>query len=49
MLLKAVSANRLDLKKMITHHFKLDELEHAYQVFLNAAEEKALKIIIDNE
>lgn len=49
MLLKAVSANRLDLKKMITHHFKLDELEQAYQVFLNAAEEKALKIIIENE
>ncbi|MCM4169356.1 Alcohol dehydrogenase [Arenibacter antarcticus] len=49
MLLKAVSTNSLDLKKMITHHFPLSELEHAYQVFLNGAEEKALKIIITNE
>ncbi|MBC5841275.1 zinc-dependent alcohol dehydrogenase family protein [Flavobacterium sp. F-380] len=49
MLLKAVSANHMDLKKMITHRFPLSELEHAYQVFLNAAEEKALKIIITTE
>lgn len=48
MLLKAVSTNSLDLKKMITHHFPLSELEHAYQVFINGAEEKALKIIITN-
>ncbi|SFW60577.1 alcohol dehydrogenase [Sinomicrobium oceani] len=48
MLLKAASTNRFDLKKMITHHFTLAELEHAYQVFLNGAEEKALKIIISN-
>ncbi|MGS2764652.1 zinc-dependent alcohol dehydrogenase family protein [Sinomicrobium sp. M5D2P9] len=49
MLLKAVSTNRFDLKKLITHHFRLDELEHAYQVFLNGAREKALKIIISND
>ncbi|MGS2741026.1 zinc-dependent alcohol dehydrogenase family protein [Sinomicrobium sp. M5D2P17] len=49
MLLKAVSTNRFDLKKLITHHFRLNELEHAYQVFLNGAREKALKIIISND
>lgn len=49
MLLKTVSVNRMDLKKMITHHFPLSELEHAYQVLLNGAEEKAMKIIINNE
>lgn len=49
MLLKVAATNRFDLKKMITHHFPLTELEHAYQVFLNGAEEKALKIIITNE
>ena len=49
MLLKAASANHLDLKKMITHHFPLSEIEHAYQIFLNGAEEKAMKIIINNE
>ncbi len=49
MLIKAVSANRFDLKKMITHHYNLDEIEEAYQVFLNGAKEKAMKIIIDNK
>lgn len=49
MLLKAAATNHLDLKKMITHHFPLSELEHAYQVFLNGAKEKAMKIIIDTE
>ena len=44
--MKAVSTNKLDLKKMITHHFPLDEIEHAYQVFLNGAKEKAMKIIL---
>lgn len=46
MLIKAVSADKLPLKKMITHHFKLEEIEHAYQVFLNGAKEKAMKIIL---
>jgi len=49
MLLKATAADQSQLKKMITHHFPLSELEHAYQVFLNGAEEKAMKIIINNE
>ncbi|WP_028297373.1 zinc-dependent alcohol dehydrogenase family protein [Olivibacter sitiensis] len=48
MLIKAVSANRFDLKRLITHHFDLSEIEEAYQVFLNGAKEKALKIIINN-
>ncbi len=48
MLLKAASTNRLDLKKLITHHFELGEIEHAYQVFLNGAKEKAMKIILSN-
>ncbi|PKP43046.1 MAG: alcohol dehydrogenase [Bacteroidetes bacterium HGW-Bacteroidetes-13] len=47
MLIRSVSANRFDLKKMITHRFKLSEIEKAYQVFLNGAKEKAMKIIID--
>ncbi|MFD1163927.1 zinc-dependent alcohol dehydrogenase family protein [Hwangdonia seohaensis] len=49
MLLKTTAANNSHLKKMITHHFPLSELEHAYQVFLNGAKEKAMKIIITNE
>lgn len=46
MLIKAVSSNKLPLEKLITHRFKLSEIEHAYQVFLNGATEKAMKIII---
>ena len=47
MLLKATSTHKLDLKKMITHHYKLSEMEKAYQTFLNGSKEKALKIIIN--
>lgn len=47
MLLKATATNKLPLKSLITHHYKLSEIEEAYQVFLNGAKEKAMKIIID--
>ena len=47
MLLKAAATNKLPLKSLITHHYKLDQIEEAYQVFLNGAKEKAMKIIID--
>jgi alcohol dehydrogenase len=47
MLLKIVSSGKIDPKKLITHHFKLNEVLKAYAVFGNAAKEKAMKIIID--
>lgn len=47
MLLKSVATNKLPVKKLITHHFKLNEMERAYDVFLNASKENALKVIID--
>ena len=47
MLLKAVATDKLPVKKMITHHFKLSEIIKAYDVFLNASKEKAMKLIID--
>ena len=49
MLIKAASTNKLPLQKLITHRFKLEEIEHAYQIFLNGAKEKAIKIIISND
>ena len=49
MLIKAVATNKLPVKKLITHHYKLFEIEKAYDVFLNASREKAMKIIIDVE
>ncbi|WP_445955383.1 zinc-dependent alcohol dehydrogenase family protein [Yeosuana sp.] len=48
MLLKTVTSGKIQPEKLITHHFKLDEILRAYEVFGNAAKEKALKIILTN-
>ena len=47
MLLKTVSSGKIDPNKLITHHFKLDEILKAYEVFENASKEKAMKVIIE--
>ena len=47
MLLKTVASGKLEPSKLITHHFKLDEILKAYEVFGNAAKEKAMKVIIE--
>jgi alcohol dehydrogenase len=47
MLMKTVSSGKLDPKKLITHHFKLDDMLHAYEVFGNASKEKAIKVMIE--
>lgn len=48
MLLKNVQSCKLAPKKLITHHFRLDDVLHAYDVFGNAAKEQALKVILEN-
>jgi alcohol dehydrogenase len=47
MLLKTVASGKINPNKLITHHFKLDDIMRAYEVFGNAAEEKAMKVIIE--
>ena len=47
MLLKTVASGKLEPQKLITHHFKLDEILKAYSVFGNAGKEKAMKVIIE--
>jgi alcohol dehydrogenase len=47
MLLKTVSSGKVDPKKLITHHFQLDEMLKAYEVFGNASKEKAMKVMIE--
>jgi alcohol dehydrogenase len=47
MLLKVVLSKKIDPNKLITHHFKLKDIRHAYEVFGNAAKEKAMKVIIE--
>lgn len=48
MLLKTVQSRKLEPQRLITHRFTFDELPRAYEVFGNAAREKALKVIIGN-
>ena len=49
MLLKNVRSGKLEPKKLITHHFKLDDIMQAYDVFGDAGKEKAMKVIIEPE
>lgn len=46
MLLKTVVANKLDPSRLITHRFSMDQMLEAYATFGNAAQSKALKVII---
>ncbi|HUZ57910.1 MAG TPA: zinc-dependent alcohol dehydrogenase family protein [Hanamia sp.] len=48
MLFKNVQSQKLQPKKLITHHFKLGDILYAYDVFGNAAKEQALKVILEN-
>jgi len=49
MLFKTVLSKKIEPKKLITHHFKLDQVVEAYETFGNAAKEKALKVILTAE
>ena len=46
MLLRMVQSGRLDAKKLISHRFGLIEILKAYNIFGNAAKERALKVVI---
>lgn len=47
MLLKSCESGKLPLQELATHHFKFSEMEKAFDVFKNAAQEKAVKVIIE--
>lgn len=49
MLLNVLKSGKIDAKQMVTHHFKLSEVEKAYDVFKHAGENQALKVIIEND
>ncbi|SIR22930.1 MULTISPECIES: zinc-dependent alcohol dehydrogenase family protein [Acidiphilium] len=46
MLLNVLRANKIDPKRLITHHFALDQIIEAYETFGHAAKSHALKVII---
>jgi len=43
-----VGAHKIDPKLLITHHFKLDNILDAHETFAQAANTKALKVIIES-
>jgi alcohol dehydrogenase len=49
MLLKNVESKKLQPEQLITHRFDFEQMLEAYEVFGNAAQEKALKVIISND
>jgi alcohol dehydrogenase len=49
MLLKAVQSEKIKPQQLITHRFPLNQIRQAYEVFGNAAKEKAMKVILNND
>ena len=49
MLLEVLETGKIDATQLVTHHFKLSEIEEAYKVFKAAEENNTLKVIIENE
>lgn len=41
-----VRTRQIDARKFITDHFEMDQFDHAYEVFGNAAETGALKVVL---
>jgi alcohol dehydrogenase len=49
MLMKLVQSGRLEPRQLISHNFNLSDIDKAYTCFANAADHKALKVIITND
>ncbi len=47
MLIKTVQSGKIDPKRLITHHFKLENILDAYETFGKAASTRALKVLIE--
>lgn len=45
-LLSMVSSGKLEARKMATHRFGFDQFEEAYDLFANAADHQAVKVVI---
>jgi alcohol dehydrogenase len=45
-LMRLVTSGQIDAKRFITHHFGLDQMEEAYDVFGHAADTGALKVVL---
>ena len=47
MLLDVVRARKIDPKRLITHRFKLDQIDAAYHTFGHASDQRALKVLVE--
>lgn len=47
-LLKMVTSGKIRPTELISHHFKLDDIQAAYETFRNAAQTGALKVILQS-
>jgi alcohol dehydrogenase len=45
-LLRLLTSKQIDAQRFVTHRFGFDEFMHAYDVFANAAETGALKVVL---
>jgi len=45
-LLKLVASRQIDVSHFVTHHFGLDDVMSAYDVFARAADTGALKVVL---
>ena len=45
-LLRLIGSGQLDAGRLVTHHFELDQMEQAYEVFGDAANTGALKVVL---
>jgi alcohol dehydrogenase len=45
-LLRLLTSHQIDAGRFITHHFTLDEMDKAYDVFGRAADTGALKVVL---
>ncbi len=46
LLLKTVMSGKIEPKRLISHHFKMEDLMKAYETFGNSVKERALKVLI---
>lgn len=46
MLLKVVQSGRLEPQKLVTHRFKLSDVMNAYDIFGDAAKQRAIKVVL---
>ena len=48
-LLKALESHKIEPEKLVTHYFKLSEIEKVYEVFSKVADHHVIKVIIEND